>query len=103
MLGEDGEFIRLAVAIGVLADFDAVVSLAGYRHAMRIVARLRDPAAAPLVPGEADRFHNFRLRCKKFEAEIRSDLGALHATFHGERELVSQGLRAAFVVGYRCP
>ena len=55
-VGEDREFVGPAVAVGVLADLDAVVAEAVGFHVVRVVARLGDPEAAALVPRHEDRF-----------------------------------------------
>ena len=55
LLGEDGELVGPAVAVGVFADADAVAALARRLQFVRIVERLADPEPAALVPGHADR------------------------------------------------
>ena len=55
VIGEDGDLVGLAVAVGVLEDLDAVVALAAAQHAVRVVDRLDHPQPAALVEREGDR------------------------------------------------
>ena len=53
-VGEDGELVGLAVAVGVLANLDPVTPLAGFLQFVGVVHRLGDPQASSLVEGHAD-------------------------------------------------
>ena len=99
LVGEDGELVGLAVAVGVLADLDAVLALLVIDHAMRVVRGLEDPEAAARIPGEGDRLHDIGLGGEQHELEVGRHLGALHAALDGERLLERQGLRTLLVVG----
>ena len=101
LVGEDGELVRLAVAIGVLADLDAVIALAAGRHAVRIVAASPPPSSGRARPRPR------RWVCmmsgsagEEFQPQVRRDLGALHAALHAERMLEGERLRARLVVGH---
>ena len=98
-VGEDGELVGLAVAVGVLADLDAVLPLLVVDHAVRVVRGLEDPEATARIPGERDRLHDVGLGGEEHELEVGRHLGALHAALDGERLLERQGLRALLVVG----
>ena len=98
-VGEDGEFVGLAVAVGVFADFDAVLAFTGVGDAVGVVAGFDDPAAAAVVPGEGDGFGDAGFGGEEFQFAVGRDLGALHAAFDGERELEGEGFGALFVVG----
>ena len=55
LVGEDGELVGLAVAVGVFADDDAVVALARRLQLVGVVDGDGDPEPAALVPVHADR------------------------------------------------
>ena len=68
---EHGELVRLAVRIRVLADLDAVASLARRLQLVRVIDRLGDPQAAAFVPRHADRLQDLGFRRPKFRPESR--------------------------------
>ncbi len=72
-LGEDGEGVGLAVAGGVLADGDAVASLALLDLGVRVVDALGDPEAPSVVPGHADRLEDVRLAGEELDPEAVGD------------------------------
>ena len=99
LLGKDGELVRLAITICVLADRDAVIAHAVGLHVVRVVARLGHPAAAALVPGEGDGLADLRLAGEELEPQVSGHLRALHAALHAEGMLKGDRLRALLVVG----
>src|SRR5262249_56334364 len=60
-LGPDGHLVGLAVAVGVLQDFDAVARLLAPRGAPGVLEALDDPEPAALVHGEGDGVDDVRL------------------------------------------
>ena len=99
MIGEDGELIGATIAVGVFADFDAVITHPVGLHVVRVVARFCHPEASALVPSHEDGFSDVGLAGKKLQVQIGCDLGALRAPFEVEGKLKREGLRALFVVG----
>jgi hypothetical protein len=55
LLGEDGELVGPAVAVGVFTNANAVAAFAFALQFVGIVVGLADPQPAPLVPGGKDR------------------------------------------------
>src|SRR5262249_10655015 len=69
-VGKDGDLVGPAVAVGVLADEDAIASLALGLLLVGIVDVDSDPEAAALVPVHADRLApQLRLRHKELHLE----------------------------------
>lgn len=101
LVGEHGELVGPPVAVGVLADFDAVVALAGRLDVMGVVARLRDPTTAAFVPRHGDGLGDVGFGGKRDQLQVGRHLGALHAAAHGERMLEGDGLGPVLVVGDR--
>ena len=56
LVGEDGELIGLAIAVGVFADFDPVAAFAGFLQFIRIIDRLGNPQPSASVKRHADGF-----------------------------------------------
>ncbi len=83
-LGEDGELVGLAVAVGVLADADAVAADAVFDDFVRVVGGLGEPAAPALVPGHRDRFADVGIAREKLEFQVGRHLGRSIAPF-GEK------------------
>ena len=54
LVGEDGELVGLAIAVGVFADFDPVASFAGFLQFIRIIDRLGNPQPSASVKRHAD-------------------------------------------------
>ena len=88
-VGEHGEFVGAPVAVGVLANLEPVVPLAGRLKVVRIIYRLGDPEASAFIPGEPDGFHDVRLRRKEAHLEV----GKRDQMFHrlGRFELLLHG------------
>ena len=88
-VGENGEFVGAPVAVGVLANLEPVVPLAGRLKVVRIIYRLGDPEASAFIPGEPDGFHDVRLRRKEAHLEV----GKRDQMFHrlGRFELLLHG------------
>ena len=61
LVGEDGELVGLAVAVGVLADLDLVVPFAALLEVVGIVDGLGDPEPAFVIPGHRDRLGDLGL------------------------------------------
>ena len=97
--GKDRELVRFAVAVGILADPDAIAAHPVRFDSVGIVAGLRDPAAATLVEGEGDRLADVRLAGKEFQPHVGRHLGALHAALHAERMLEGDRLGTTLIVG----
>ena len=70
-LGEDGDLVDLAVAVGVFQDLDAVAARAG--GLARVFEALGDPDAAPLVERHRDRVDDVRLARDELDREPRRD------------------------------
>ena len=98
LVGEHGELVRLAIAIGVFADFDAVLALAVLLDAVRIIPRFHDPAPPALIPRESDRLGNIRLAGEEFQFAIRRHLRAFHAGFDAHAKLQRERFWALLVV-----
>src|SRR5688572_12996283 len=98
LVGKDGELVRLAVAIGVLADLDVrLPGLTLVHETVGIIKRLHHPGPSALVPRQVDRFYDVRLRGEKLEIKIRRHLREAHAVFRGEWSLKLDWLGAALV------
>ena len=54
-VGEDGELVGPAVAVGVFANLDAVVAFATVLEFVRVVHRLDNPQPTTLIPRHVDR------------------------------------------------
>ena len=98
LVRENRELVRLAIAIRVLADLDAVIAHAVRRDAMRIVARLANPEPPALVPRKGDGLHDVRFAREKHQLHVRGHLRALHRALHRKRLLKGERLRALLVV-----
>ena len=98
-LREDRELVGLAIAIGVLADADAVAADAVLGDFVRVVGGLGEPAASALVPGHRDRFADVGVAGEKFEFQISRHLGALHRAFRRKGLLEGERFGALLVVG----
>ena len=77
-IGEDGELVGPAVAVGVLEDLDPVVARLAVQHQVRVIDRLDDPEPAALVEREGDRLDDVRLLRKQLELELGRHLDELH-------------------------
>ena len=55
-VGEDGELVCLAIAVGVLADFNPVASFAGFLQFIRIIDCLGNPQPSSSVKRHANGF-----------------------------------------------
>ena len=77
-LGEDGELVRLAIAVGVLADRDPVAAGCGGVLGIGIVHRLGDPEPSAMVPGHADRLVDLGLRREQPGLETRGTTRCSH-------------------------
>ena len=97
-LGKNGELVRLAVTIGILADLDSVVALPAVLDLIRIVHGFHHPKASPFVPLEIDRIDDLRLGGKQFQLEANRNLRVLHALLGREGKLEWQRLGSALVV-----
>ena len=88
-VGENREFVGAPVAVGVLANLDSIMPLAGRLEVVWIIHRLRDPEATAFIPREPDGFHDVRLGCKQAHLEPgQSDqmfhrLGRFERLLHG--------------------
>ena len=99
LVGEHRELVRLAVAVGVLADLDGVIAESRRLDVVRVVTRLADPEAAALVPREGDGLADVRLGREQLQAHVGRDLRAFLAALHAERLLEGERLGTPFVVG----
>ena len=97
--GKDRELVRFAVAVGILADPDAIAAHPVGFDSVGIVAGLRDPAAATLVEGEGDRLADVRLAGEEFQPHVGRHLRALHAALHAEWMLEGDRLGTTLIVG----
>ena len=97
--GESGEFVSLAVAVGVFANTDPVTADAVGFDSVRVVISLGKPTPTPLVPGHRDRFADLGVTRKKLESHVGRDLGALHRALGAVRLLKSEGLGTFLIVG----
>src|SRR5260370_493376 len=99
LVGKDCELIRASIAVGVLADFDAIMSLAQRLHLVGIVQRFGDPKPPARVPLHADWLGYFMLgggqfclkcgrTCTAREArlrQVRRGLRDWYCAFRGRR------------------
>ena len=100
LVGEDGELVGHAVAVGVFADDDLVVALARRLHVVRIIDGDADPQPAALVPGHGDRLAaEVRLAGEELHLEAGRVLIVLHRLFGRQRLLHLGDRRAALHLG----
>ena len=101
VIGKDRELVGLAIAVGVFADNNLIVTLLLVFHdAVRVIGGLGNPKATAVIPGECDRLHNVWLGSEKLQLHVGRDLRALHAPLHRERLLVRQRLGTFLVIRY---
>jgi len=101
LIREDRELVGLAVAVGVFADLDAVVTLLlVFLDAVRVVRGLADPEATTRVPRERNRLHDVGLGGEEHQLHVSRHLRALHAALDRVRLLEGQRLGALLVVGH---
>ena len=74
LVSEEGEFVGLAVAVGVLADVNAVVAEISRLEVVRIVHGLDDVGAATVVPSDIDGVDDVWLAGKEGNVEAVRDL-----------------------------
>ena len=70
-VGEDRDFVRATVAIGVFENLDAVAALLAGLRAERILVKLHDPQPTALVPRHRDGVHDLRLAGEEANFEAR--------------------------------
>ena len=69
LVGEDGELVGPAVAIGVFADLDPIFSLALGLDLVGVVSRFADPQATADIPGHGDRLGDVGLGREELRLE----------------------------------
>ena len=99
-LREHGKLVRPTIAVCVLANPDPIRAHTVRLHAVRIVARLRDPTPTAVIPSQRDRFADLRFAGEQLNPAICGDLDPFHGSFGGVGELVSDRFGALLVVGH---
>lgn len=97
-VGKDGDLVAAAVAIGVLEDFDFIVSDALGFDFVWVVDGFGGPEAAFFIPREADGIDDLRFGGEELEFPTDGDLGVFQAVGGSEGVLILEGLGAFFVV-----
>ena len=78
-IGEGGELVVGAIAVGVLEELDRVVTALAKRRGVRVFERARDPQPAALVEGEIHRLANVRTGGDQLHPETVRDVEQLQA------------------------
>ena len=97
LIGKHREFVRTAIAIGVLANGDLVVAHLVIVQVVRVIDRLQHKRAALVIPGDVDRIDNVRLTGKERDFEAHGDLRHLDRVLRLQR-LLSFGNELALEV-----
>ena len=97
-LRKNGELVRFAIPVGILANLDPIIALPTILDLIRIVHRLHNPKPSPFVPLKIDRIDDLRLGGKELKAEANRDLRVLYAILGGKRKLEWQRFGPALVV-----
>jgi hypothetical protein len=101
LVGEEGELVGAAVAVGVLADANAIVAEVSGLEVVWIVHGFHDVGAAAVVPGDVDRVDDVRLAGEEREFEPDGDVGQLHRV-RGRKRFLAAGDRLALLVAGKC-
>ena len=75
LVGEDGDFVAFAVAIGVFKNLERIIARVFAAHFIGVVDGLENPEAAAVVPLHPDGINDVRFGGEKFEFPAHGDLG----------------------------